>query len=38
MMIPLAFVLLWLLKRYWEHLYRPVDRLSAKDLVSGSAS
>lgn len=36
-MIPLAFALLWLVKTYWEHLYRPVERLSAKDFISPSA-
>ncbi|TWU44319.1 Transmembrane exosortase [Novipirellula aureliae] len=32
-MIPVAFVLLWLLKTYWEHLYRPVERMTAKDFL-----
>ncbi len=35
LMIPLAFGLLWLIKLYWEHLYRPVELLTAKDFVSG---
>ncbi len=34
-MIPVAFFLLWLLKVYWEQLYRPVEQLSARDLLSG---
>lgn len=36
LMIPVAFLLLWLLKVYWEHLYRPVEQMSAKDLLVGS--
>ncbi|MEM8668680.1 MAG: exosortase/archaeosortase family protein [Planctomycetota bacterium] len=37
LMIPFAFGLLWLLKTYWEHLYRPVELLTAKDFVPRSA-
>lgn len=37
LMIPLAFGLLWLIKTYWEHLYRPVEQLTAKDFVRASA-
>lgn len=33
LMIPFAFGLLWLIKVYWENLYRPLDRMSAKDFV-----
>ncbi len=33
LMIPLAFGLLWLVKSYWEHLYRPVEQMTAKDFV-----
>jgi hypothetical protein len=36
-MIPLAFGLLWLIKAYWERLYRPVEELTAKDFLRGSA-
>ncbi|WP_419194229.1 exosortase/archaeosortase family protein [Novipirellula herctigrandis] len=36
LMIPLAFVLLWLVKAYWENLYRPVERMTAKDFISNS--
>ena len=32
-MIPLAFLLLWSVKAYWEHLYRPISRLTAKDFL-----
>ena len=32
-MIPVAFIGLWLFKVYWEHLYRPVEEMSAKDLL-----
>ena len=35
-MIPLAFLLLWLVKIYWERLYRPVTRLTARDFLSSS--
>lgn len=40
LMIPFAFGLLWLAKTYWEHLYRPLEQLTAKDFVNpnGSAS
>jgi exosortase len=37
LMIPLAFGLLWRIKTYWEHLYRPVEQLTAKDFVRASA-
>ena len=37
LMIPLAFGLLWLFKTYWEHLYRPVELLTAKDFVRATA-
>lgn len=39
-MIPMAFLLLWLLKTLWEHLYRPLVRMTAKDFISpvGSVS
>jgi len=37
LMIPLAFGLLWFIKAYWERLYRPVEQLTAKDFVRGSA-
>lgn len=33
LMIPLAFGLLWFIKAYWEHLYRPIEQLTAKDFV-----
>jgi exosortase len=33
-MIPVAFTLLWLIKLLWENLYRPVERLTAKDFIS----
>lgn len=33
-MIPIAFSLLWMLKTFWEHLYRPVDRVSVTDFIS----
>jgi exosortase len=33
-MIPLAFGMLWAVKTYWEHLYRPVSRLTAKDFLT----
>jgi exosortase len=36
LMIPLAFGLLWGVKSYWEHLYRPVQEITAKDLVRSS--
>lgn len=36
LMIPLAFGSLWLVKLYWEQLYRPVEQLTAKDIVPGS--
>ncbi|TWU29128.1 Transmembrane exosortase [Novipirellula artificiosorum] len=35
-MIPVAFSLLWLLKTYWEHLYRPIEQLTAKDFLSSA--
>ncbi len=38
LMIPLAFGLLWLVKLYWERLYRPVEQLTAMDFVPGEAS
>lgn len=37
LMIPLAFGILWLIKTYWEHLYRPVENLTAKDFVRSPA-
>ena len=37
LMIPAAFGLLWLLKSYWELLYRPVEQVTAKDFVRSSA-
>lgn len=33
LMIPIAFTLLWAIKKYWEHLYRPVEHLTARDFV-----
>ena len=36
LMIPLAFGLLWLVKSYWEHLYRPVQEVTARDLLRGT--
>jgi exosortase len=33
-MIPLAFGMLWGLKTFWEHLYRPVSQLTAKDFLT----
>lgn len=36
LMIPLAFVILWMVKAYWQHAYRPVGQLSAKDFVPTS--
>ena len=33
LMIPVAFLLLWLIKLYWEHLFRPVEKVTARDLV-----
>ena len=33
LMIPFAFGLLWLIKVYWEQLYRPADSMSAKDFM-----
>ncbi len=38
LMIPLAFGLLWLIKTYWEYLYRPVEQMTAKDFVRPSAT
>lgn len=35
-MIPLAFGMLWLVKYYWEQLYRPVNQLTAKDFLTTS--
>ena len=32
-MIPFAFILLWLIKIYWEHLYHPVSKVTAKDFL-----
>ncbi len=37
LMIPLAFVLLWIAKTFWERLYRPVEQLTAKDFVRSSS-
>jgi exosortase len=37
LMIPFAFLLLWGLKSYWEHLYRPVEQMTARDFIPGSA-
>ena len=37
LMIPLAFGLLWLVKAYWERLYRPLDQLTARDFVQASS-
>ncbi len=34
-MIPAAFGLLWLLKCYWQAVYRPVEQVTAKDFVHG---
>lgn len=34
-MIPVAFGLLWLLKCYWQSLYRPVEQVTARDFVRG---
>ena len=33
LMIPIAFGLLYLVKLYWQQLYRPLEQLSAKDFV-----
>lgn len=33
LMIPAAFGALWLIKQFWEHAYRPVERLTAKSFV-----
>lgn len=33
-MIPLAFGMLWLVKTFWENLYRPVNQLTAKDFLT----
>ena len=30
-MIPLAFMMLWLLKVYWEHLYRPLTQATGRE-------
>lgn len=38
LMIPFAFGLLWLIKVYWENLYRPIESMSAKDFVRVPAS
>ncbi|EMI44606.1 eight transmembrane protein EpsH [Rhodopirellula sp. SWK7] len=38
LMIPVAFALLWLLKVYWQSLYRPVEQLTAKDFVPSSST
>ena len=32
-MIPLAFCMLWMIKLYWEHLYRPISKLNAGDFI-----
>ena len=32
-MIPVAFTMLWLLKTLWESVYRPVERLTARDFI-----
>lgn len=37
-MVPIAFVLLWMLKIFWEHLYRPLQRTTARDLRSPMSS
>ncbi|MEE2937812.1 MAG: exosortase/archaeosortase family protein [Planctomycetota bacterium] len=37
LMIPLAFASLWLIKAYWERLYRPVDQLNASDFIRDTA-
>ncbi len=34
-MIPAAFGLLWLLKCYWQAVYRPVEQATARDFVHG---
>ncbi|QEG42468.1 exosortase/archaeosortase family protein [Roseimaritima ulvae] len=36
MMIPLAFFILWLVKVYWQRLYRPLEQLTARDFVPSS--
>ena len=36
LMIPAAFALLYLVKTYWQALYRPMERLTAKQLVPNS--
>lgn len=33
LMIPIAFGLLYLVKLYWQQLYRPLEQLTAKDYV-----
>ncbi|TWT56249.1 Transmembrane exosortase [Allorhodopirellula solitaria] len=35
LMIPVAFGLLWLLKCYWQAVYRPVEQVTARDFVHG---
>ncbi|WP_144057257.1 exosortase/archaeosortase family protein [Novipirellula maiorica] len=35
LMIPFAFGLLWLVKVYWERLYRPLEQMTARDFVQG---
>lgn len=30
LMIPIAFALLWLFKGYWERLYRPIEKVTAR--------
>lgn len=37
-MVPIAFSLLWMLKTFWEHLYRPVDRVTVTDFISPLSS
>ena len=33
-MIPLSCAAVYLIKIYWERLYRPVERLTAKDFLA----
>jgi exosortase len=37
-MVPIAFTLLWMLKTFWEHLYRPVERVTVTDFISPLSS
>lgn len=37
LMIPVAFGMLFLLKAYWQRLYRPLEQLTARELVVGSS-